>query len=119
MNTVTGPTSDASEPVTTSENSPDTLPLTGYTVDQLKNFIKRQLGFPVWNVELTDQQILDHIQGALQQFSIWCPLTRVGNVVLVKGQSRYLSEVDIGQGIAKIEFVEPNPVPTEIFYMAT
>jgi len=70
---VSGPSSNASEPVTTSANSPDTLPITGYTVDQLKNYIFRQLGGPVWNVELSNQQILDHIQDSLSLYSQWKP----------------------------------------------
>jgi len=109
-------TSNASTPITTSANSPDTLPLVGYTVDQLKNYIIRQLGGPVWNVELTNQQILDQIQDALGQFSQWVPNIKVGNLILTRGQFRYLENVDVGLGIVQIDFVEPNPVPTEIFY---
>ena len=35
---------------------------------------------------------------------------------MVRGQHRYLDGEDVGLGIANIQFVEPNPVPTEIFY---
>jgi len=110
------PTSNANEPVKTSSDSPDTLPLVGYSIDQLANYIMRQLGYPVWNVELTKQQILDHIQNALSLYSQWVPNIKVGNLVLVRGQFKYLQDVDVGLGVAKIDFVEPNPVPTEIFY---
>jgi hypothetical protein len=109
-------TSNASEPVRTSQHSPDTLPLRGYTCDQLKNYIIRQLGGPTWNVELSNQQILDNIQDALGLYSQWVPNIRVGNIVLIRGQYRYLENVDVGLGIIQIDFVEPNPVPTEIFY---
>ena len=85
-------------------------------VDQLANYIIRQLGGPVWNVELTKQQILDHIQDALGLYSQWVPNIKVGNLVLVRGQFKYLCGVDVGLGVIQIDFVEPNPVPTEIFY---
>jgi len=109
-------TSNASEPVKTSQDSPDTLPLRGYTVDQLKNYIIRSLGGPVWNVELTNQQILDSIQDSMSLYSQWVPNIKVGNVILIRGQFKYLQGVDVGLGISNVQFVEPNPVPTEIFY---
>lgn len=110
------PTSNGSTPVKTSQDSPDTLPLRGYTCDQLKNYIFRQLGAPVWNVEVTTQQVLDCIQDALNLFSTWVPLRRASTIQLTRGRYRYLEEVDVGQGVATVQFVEPNPVPTEIFY---
>ncbi len=110
------PSSNASEPLTTSQQSPDTLPQKGYTVDQLAKYIFRQLGAPTWNVEETKQQVLDSIQDALSLFSQWRPTIRVGNVQLVKGIYQYLKGADVHQGIVQVDFVEPNPVPTEIFY---
>lgn len=96
--------------------SPDTLPMTGYDREQLAGYIRRQLGEPVWVVELTQQQILDAIQDALSLFSMWVPRVRVGNVVLRRNQFSYLQGESVGMGITQICFVEPNPVPTEIFY---
>lgn len=103
-------------PVRTGADSPDTLPLRNYTVDQLANYILRQLGSPVWSVELSRQQVLDCIQDALSLFSQWVPKTKAGALTLVRGQYRYLEGEDVGLGVAKVDFVEPNPVPTEIFY---
>jgi hypothetical protein len=103
-------------PAHTSSQSPDTLPLRKYTRDQLVNYIFRQLGGPVWNIELTRQQALDAVQDALNLYSIWVPCIRVGNITLVKGQFRYLEDQDVGQCIVNVSFVEPNPVPTEMFY---
>jgi hypothetical protein len=102
-------------------NSPDNLPQGGrsgggYTTDQLIQYIRRQLGEPVWVVELTNQQIADNINDALQMFSLYVPLERVGNLLLVRGQFKYLEGIDIGQGITNVSFLEPNPIPTEIFY---
>lgn len=113
------PTSNASEPLITSGSSPDTLPLKGYTHDQLANYILRQLGAPTWNVELTKQQILDTIQDAMGLISQWVPSVRAGAVQLIRGQFKYLQGIDVGLGIARIDFVEPNPVPTEIFFLVT
>jgi hypothetical protein len=110
------PTSDANQPVKTSANSPDTLPLRGYTVDQLKEYIFRQLGQPVWNVEVTTQQVLDCIQDAVALFSEWVPLRRPQSIQLLRGTTRYLEGVDVGQGVASVSFVESVPAPTEIFY---
>lgn len=110
------PTSNASEPVRTSADSPDTLPLVGYSIDALANYIIRQLGGPTWNIELTKQQILDHIQDALGLYSQWVPNQKVGSLSLVRGQFRYLEGENVGLGIAKIDFVERSPVPTDIFY---
>lgn len=109
-------TSNSSTPVRTSADSPDTLPIKGYTCDQLKNYIIRQLGGPVWSVELSNQMILDCIQDALSLYSQWVPNMKVGNVVMVRGQFKYLQGADVGLGIVQVDFVEPNPVPTEIFY---
>lgn len=109
-------TSNSSQPVTTSQQSPDTLPMKGYTCDQLAAYIYRQLGSPVWNVELTKQQVLDAINDGLQLYGQWRPTIRVGNLNLVKGIYEYLKGVDVHLGIAEVHFVEPNPVPTEIFY---
>lgn len=111
-----GPSSAASQPVATSADSPDTLPLKGYTVDQLAGYVMRQLGAPTWEVELSKQQVLDNIQDALNLYSIWRPNMRVGNILLVRGQSAYLRGTDVDQGVVDVQFVEPNPVPTEIFY---
>jgi hypothetical protein len=111
-----GPSSRASDPVTTTADSPDMLPLKGYSIDQLSDYIYRQLGAPTWEVELTKQQIADGVQDALRLYSLYCPLTRVGNIMLVRGQYRYLAGIDVDQGIVDVQFVEPNPVPTEIFY---
>jgi hypothetical protein len=110
------PTSDANTPIKTSADSPDTLPLRGYTTDQLMQYILRKLGQPVWNVEITNQQVLDCIQDAIQLFSEWVPLRKAQSVQLTRGRTQYLQDVDVGQGVASVSFVEPNPVPTEIFY---
>jgi hypothetical protein len=110
------PTSAASQPVTTSANSPDSLPQPGYTIDQLCSYIFRKLGSPVWNIEETKQQIVDAVNDALALFSKWRPTIHCGNVQLVKGIYQYLQGVNVYMGIVDVQFVEPNPVPTEIFY---
>lgn len=102
--------------------SPDTLPLVGYTEDQLAAYITRKLGGSVWDIELSKQDILDAIQDALAYYSIWRPLIRYQAVKLTNNVSEYLKGVDLGYrgapalGVVDVTFVEPNPVPTEIFY---
>lgn len=109
-------TSDTSTPVKTSADSVDSLPVRGYTIDQLKGYILRQLGQPVWNVEVTKQQVIDCINDALALYSEWVPIRRPQTFQLVRGRFSYLEGVDVGQGVAQVEFVEPVPAPTEIFY---
>lgn len=108
--------SNEQPPRSSGATSPQTLPAKGYTVDQLADYILRQLGSPVWVVELTRQQVLDSIQDALVLYSVWVPRIKVGAIQLVRSQSKYLEGEDVGQGISNVTFVEPNPVPTEIFY---
>lgn len=110
------PSSNASEPLINSGQSPDTLPLKGYTAAQLSNYILRQLGAPTWNVELSNQQVLDCIQDSLGLWSQWVPIPRPCAIQMVRGQFKYLQGVDVGLGIAKIDFVESNPIPSEVFY---
>lgn len=104
---------NSTEPVTT---NPDLLPASGYTAQQLQGYIMRQLGSPTWDVELTPAQIADLIQDALVYYSQWRPKIRYGSVKLIRGVSVYLRGTDVGFGIASVSFVEPNPVPTELFY---
>lgn len=109
-------------PQVTSANSPDTLPLVGYTEDQLANYIIRRLGGPVWEVELTKQHVLDAIQDAVGFYSIWRPAIRYGSIKLTNNVFEYLKGANLGingapgLGVVDVQFVEPNPVPTEIFY---
>jgi hypothetical protein len=75
----------------------------------------------VWDVELTRQQILDAIQDALQMYSLWRPMMRYQAVKLTNNQFSYLNGVPLGLeglpgSVVDVSFVEPNPVPTEIFY---
>ncbi len=109
-------TSDTNEPLKTSADSPDTLPLRGYSIDQLANFIQRQLGAPVWNLEVTRQQIIDSIQDALGLFSQWVPLRRPMAFPLMKNRFRYLEGVDVGMGIAQVEFVDVIPLAQDVFF---
>ena len=103
-------------PKVTSANSPQTLPLKGYTCDQLADYIFRQLGSPVWQVELSRQQVLDAIQDALQLYSLWVPQVKVGNIQLERGRFKYLENEDVGQGIALVTFVEPNHAMCQLLY---
>jgi hypothetical protein len=103
-------------PVVTTASSSSTLPARGYTVDQLIGYIQRQLGSPVWNVELSNQQIADAIQDAMVLYSTWRPVWRFGSIMLQRGQFEYLKGIDLGQGPVQLDFVQPNPVPAELFW---
>jgi hypothetical protein len=100
----------------TDADSSATLPAKGYSVTQLKNYILRQMGHPIWEVELTSQHILDCIQDSLNKYSVWRPQVKAGSVPMQSGQTAYLTGVDVGFGVAQVDFVDPTPSPTEIFY---
>ena len=100
---------------TTDLDSPDTLPPVGFTRLQLARYIRRQLGDPVWVVELTEQQVLDAVQDALNKINVWRPKVGYGSLALVRGQTIYLKGQDIGD-VVQVDFVDSIPAPTEIFY---
>lgn len=103
-------------PITTSQQSPDTLPIVGYTVDQLRGYIKRQLGEGIFTVELTNQQILDLIQDSLTLYSVWRPRILYGALALQTSKFNYLEGVDLGLGPVSVSFVQPYPLPQALFW---
>ena len=104
-------------PRVTSETSPDSLPLRGYSIEQLAKYIQRQLsGGEMWELEISKQVIVDACNDALVTCSIWKPMVKPRALRLTKGVFSYLEGEDVGMGVVKVNFVEPNPVPTEIFY---
>lgn len=105
-----------STPITTSQDSVDTLPARGYSVDQLVAYIQRQLGSPIFTVELSKQQILDIIQDSLVYYSQWRPRIRYGAIMLSRGTFAYLRGVDLGTGPASVSFVQTTPLPQDIFW---
>jgi hypothetical protein len=104
--------------ISTGQNSPDTLPPLGYTRDQLANYIRREMGEPNFSIELTQQQILDAISDALNLYSIWRPRLIYTSLSLTMGVYEYtIPGLDPHNlGVVDVQFTEPNPVPTEIFY---
>lgn len=107
-----------------SSSSRDTLPTatvgsagpTNFSTDQLKAYIKRMLGGSVWSLEITDQDILDCIQDALSLFSQWAPVQKYWAMQMLRSVHTYLTDVDCGQGVIDVHFVQPVPTPTAIFY---
>ena len=104
-------------PVYTSAQSPDTLPLTGYSVDQLCSYILRKLGQNVFVVELERQQVLDSIQDALAEYSQWRPRIGYGGLQLQGGVFEYLQGVDLGYGVTKVDFINPTQAPADLYWL--
>lgn len=102
--------------LSTSLNSPDTLP-PKYSVDQLSQYITRQLGSTVFAVEIQQQQVLDCISDALREYSTWRPRQRVGGLQLQSGVFEYLQGVDLGQGVVKCWFVNPTQAPADLYWL--
>jgi hypothetical protein len=88
----------------------------GFTANQLMEYIRRQLGWPIWIVEMDPQQILDCIQDAMVEISKYRPRLRYGGVRLIPTQSRYLVGAPLGFGVVQVEFVDQLPTPMELFY---
>jgi len=109
-------TQSTAAPLTTSASSSDSLPQKGYNIEQLARYIERQLGSPTWIVELPKQNIIDCINDALGQYSQYRPQLRFGCVQLQRGIFKYLEGVDMGEGPIYVDFVQPNPVPVELFW---
>jgi hypothetical protein len=103
--------------LSTTANSPDTLPLQAYTVDQLVALIQRRLGQGIFTVELPVQDIADCIQDAMAEYNTWRPKIRYGGVQLVGGQSEYLVGQDLGHGVVKCWFVNPIQAPVDLFWL--
>jgi len=106
----------ANEQLSTSLNSPGSLPIVGYTMDQLKGYVLRQLGAPVWNVEITGEHVNDAINDALALYSQYRPRVLFGAIAISKSVFAYLEGVDMGLGVARVDFIDTVPAPTEIFY---
>lgn len=92
--------------IQTATDSPDSLPIRGYTEDQLVKYIFRQLGAPVWNVELTAQQVQDCVRDAIGYFSLFRPKNLWGAIPMTPNEKKYLVGFDVGQGVAEVTFVE-------------
>ena len=89
----------------------------GYTPSELKDWIFRQLGSPIWSVELDPSQVIDSINLAVSMVSQWRPRVRYGGLRLVTNITAYLRGKDVGAlGIVDVSFVDNIPSPTEIFY---
>lgn len=94
-----------------------TLPNKGYTIAQLRDWTFRQLGSPIWNVELDAQHVVDSVQEALSHVSLWRPRIKYGAVRLVSNKTVYEIGDSVGsQGVTEVNFVDNMPSPTEVFY---
>ncbi len=106
----------AQPPLSTSQQSPDSLPLVGYTLDQLVSYIARKLGGEIFSVELSKQQLIDCCLDAISQYSIWRPQIKYGSVALQAGKFDYLRGVDLGTGPVAVNFVQRTPIPQALFW---
>ncbi len=103
------------DPDKTSALSPDLLP-SRYKMDELHDYILRQLGSPIWNVEMTKTQVLDSIMVAMRLANKWRPCPRYQALGLVNNQFEYLKGVDLGHVIVDVSFIDLVPTPQSIFY---
>lgn len=68
------------------------------TKNEFINYIKRQLGYPVVNIEITDEQYIDNINTAVQTFiekGYSGTQMRVYGVAVEKGKSEYKLPYDV------------------------
>lgn len=103
-------------PLTTTQESPDSLPPLGYSLDQLIKYIQRRLSGGIFTVELEVQNIADMVNDSLQLYSIWRPRIRYGSVALQTNRYSYLKGVDLGLGPVQVNFVQRSPIPQALFW---
>ena len=82
---------------------------TSLTKSSIIDFVRRNLGEGVWDVEITEKQLDAAIETALRKYSRRLPHYRYGHLTMNVEQTRYKfpDEIDLGFGICHIEFVEP------------
>jgi len=83
----------------------------------LIEYVKNELGGGFWKVEISPPQIRAAIQDALKEYSRRIPLEGYGAISLSSTHSNYdLSAQDMGFGVHTVNFIEPDPRPSAIFY---
>lgn len=75
-----------------------------FTEDYLLEYVKRQLGYPTVNVELTTMQVKDCIEEVVELFNRYLPLTETQGQTLNKGKY-VVSQPDSNLGVLDVEFL--------------
>lgn len=78
--------------------------------DEIKDWIKRQLGFPLTAVELTEDQLGQVIDFALRHYNRWVPKVKRGDIELVAGLNKY-ELPEVGRGVFKVDFIRREGLP--------
>jgi len=87
------------------------------TKEDLRLYVCEELGGGVWNVELTPAQIDRAINDTLELYSRHMPIQAYAGVNISPNQNRYeFPNMDLGFGVVHVDFVEPDPKPSSIFY---
>lgn len=79
--------------------------------DDIKGYVREFLGFPVVNVEITDQQLNRVVERALEKYNQHMAELRRGVVILVPGQNKYPLPDVPDRGISRVEFLRKEGTP--------
>lgn len=94
---------------------PDLL-VTKLTHQGLREWIMTKLGTGTFRVELEERHLDTAILSALQLFSARKPLLCFKGLDVVPEIKTYKIDHDLGYGIHNVEFVQPDPQPSALFY---
>jgi hypothetical protein len=86
------------------------------THEGLRETIKTRLGAGTFRVELEERHLDDAILAALQLFGSRKPMIGYAGIDVVPEIKAYKIDHDIGYGIFNVEFVQPDPQPSALFY---
>lgn len=78
--------------------------------EELKQWIKIELGFPMVVVELTETNINQAIENALRLYNSYIPKLKFGTIQLIAGVNRY--EIpEFGRGVIRVDFIRREGLP--------
>lgn len=84
--------------------------------ESLCNYIKQTLGKGIFEVEITQDQVDNAILDALTLYSARRPLIGYKGITVSPNIRAYDINHDIGYGIFTVQFVQPDPQPSALFY---
>jgi hypothetical protein len=90
--------------------------LTRPTLESLRSYIQSCLGQGIFSVELTADQLDNAITDALWLYSSRIPIIGYRGLVTSPDIVAYPISHDIGFGIFDVQFVQPDPKPSALFY---
>lgn len=77
---------------------------------EVRDFILSKLGFPVVDVELSNDQLATSIDQGLRLYNRWIPKFKFGSIQLIAGKTEY-DIPEFGRGILDVQYVRKEGIP--------